>query len=95
MRRIGNQLLSESRAAIKLAEKNTKSTHARDVLSILVRANTMDDLPMNQRLSDEDVLARKIWQSSTQILSLTDLCAEIPTFLVAGHETTRQVTTQP
>ncbi len=46
MRRIGNQLLSESRSAGKLADKDRKSQHARDILSILVSANTMEDLPV-------------------------------------------------
>ena len=43
----------------------------RDLLSLLVNANTDPALPADQRMSDSDVLA------------------QVPTFLVAGHETTR------
>jgi len=77
MARIGRQLLSDSKASItaseKAGEKNT--VHGRDLLSLLVRANTATDLSDSQRMSDEDVLA------------------QVPTFLVAGHETTSTATT--
>ncbi|KAJ7857550.1 cytochrome P450 [Mycena leptocephala] len=74
MRRIGLQLLQESRN--EMAESGTfEKGHARDLLSLLVRANTSKDIPASQRLSDEDVLA------------------QVPTFLVAGHETTSTATT--
>ncbi|KAF8177631.1 cytochrome P450 [Pholiota molesta] len=75
MLRIGSQLLAESKAANAKQDLDTKSTQARDILSILVRANSTTDLPENQRLSDKDVLA------------------QIPTFMVAGHETTSVATT--
>jgi len=78
MARIGRQLLGDSKAAIaaseKAGEKNTV-LRGRDLLSLLVRANTATDLSDNQRMSDEDVLA------------------QVPTFLVAGHETTSTTTT--
>jgi hypothetical protein len=35
----------------------------RDLLSILVRANIATDLPHSQRLTDDEVLARKRWCS--------------------------------
>ncbi|KAF7359134.1 hypothetical protein MSAN_01255000 [Mycena sanguinolenta] len=74
MRRIGLQLLQESKN--EMAESGTfEKGRARDLLSLLVRANTSKDLPASQRLSDEDVLA------------------QVPTFLVAGHETTSTGTT--
>ncbi|KAJ7766484.1 cytochrome P450 [Mycena maculata] len=57
------QLLQESKN--EMAENGG----SRDLFSLLVRANTAKDIPVNQRLSDEDVLA------------------QVPTFLVAGHET--------
>ncbi|KAK7042020.1 cytochrome P450 [Favolaschia claudopus] len=67
MRRIGMGLLEESkRQAMAGAESHT----ARDLLSLLVRANMDKDIPESQRMSDDDVLA------------------QVPTFLVAGHETT-------
>ncbi|KAJ6506844.1 cytochrome P450 [Mycena sanguinolenta] len=76
MKRIGRELLADSRR--KLAENGEESTEtgrARDLLSLLVRANTAKDLPPDQRLSDEDVIA------------------QVPTFLVAGHETTSTAVT--
>ncbi|KAJ7494429.1 cytochrome P450 [Mycena galericulata] len=75
MMRIGRTLLQESKN--EMAENGTfeKGRRSRDLLSLLVRANTAKDLPASQRLSDEDVLA------------------QVPTFLVAGHETTSTGTT--
>ena len=35
------------------------SWKGRDLLSLLVRANMATDLPSNQRMSDDDVVARK------------------------------------
>ncbi|KAJ7441924.1 cytochrome P450 [Mycena galericulata] len=69
MTRIGTKLLADSKREI--AENGTFETgHGRDLLTLLVRANTSKDIPATQRLSDKDVLA------------------QVPTFLVAGHETT-------
>ncbi|KAF7341221.1 hypothetical protein MVEN_01857500 [Mycena venus] len=69
MRRIGQQLLRESRQGACGGE-SADSGRSRDLLSLLVRANMAKDIPENQRLSDEEVLA------------------QVPTFFVAGHETT-------
>lgn len=69
MMRIGRRLLAASKREI--AETGTFETgRARDLLNLLVRANTSKEIPAHQRLSDDDVLA------------------QVPTFLVAGHETT-------
>ncbi|KAJ7478985.1 cytochrome P450 [Mycena latifolia] len=74
MMRIGRQLLADSKRDI--AETGTFETErARDLLNLLVRANTSKEIPANQQLSDEDVLA------------------QVPTFLVAGHETTSTAVT--
>ncbi|KAJ6586472.1 cytochrome P450 [Mycena vulgaris] len=74
MMRIGRQLLADSKRDI--AESGTFETgRSRDLLSLLVRANTSKEIPISQRLSDEDVLA------------------QVPTFLVAGHETTSTAVT--
>ncbi|KAJ7443571.1 cytochrome P450 [Mycena latifolia] len=74
MMRIGRQLLAYSKRDI--AETGTFETgRARDLLNLLVRANTSKEIPVNQQLSDEDVLA------------------QVPTFLVAGHETTSTAVT--
>ncbi|KAJ7731826.1 cytochrome P450 [Mycena maculata] len=70
---IGNQLLSDSKAALK-AGGGEKTVKGRDLLSIMVKANMSTDIPEQQRLSD------------------TDVVAQIPTFLVAGHETTSTAT---
>jgi len=77
MRQIGVNLLQESKARMVKDSDAAKasSASARDILSLLVRANTMPDLHESQRMSDKDVLA------------------QIPTFLVAGHETTSVATT--
>ncbi|KAF8513725.1 cytochrome P450 [Hysterangium stoloniferum] len=85
MDRVGNKLVHDKKQAI-LQESAAKtesgktqiersSITTRDLLSRLMAANMATDLPDNQRLSDEDVLA------------------QIPTFLIAGHETTATVTT--
>ncbi|KAF7328914.1 hypothetical protein MVEN_02521200 [Mycena venus] len=74
MMKIGRQLLQESRK--EMAEDGTfEKGRSRDLLSLLVRANTAKDISASQRLSDEEVLA------------------QVPTFLVAGHETTSTGTT--
>ncbi|KAJ7737654.1 cytochrome P450 [Mycena olivaceomarginata] len=57
MRRIGQQLLQDSRQNIAEG-KSADSTALRDLLSLLVRANMAKDISDAQRLSEEDVLAR-------------------------------------
>ncbi|KAJ7221601.1 cytochrome P450 [Mycena pura] len=74
MMNIARKLVQDSKK--EMAENGTfEKGRSRDLLSLLVRANTAKDIPVSQRLSDEDVLA------------------QIPTFLVAGHETTSTGTT--
>ncbi|KZP09388.1 cytochrome P450 [Athelia psychrophila] len=72
MSRIGRKLLDDARAA---AAAGDTGDGGRDLLSLLVKANTDPALPADQRMADSDVLA------------------QVPTFLVAGHETTRTATT--
>jgi hypothetical protein len=60
MTRIGRQLLNESKASLAGTGEKGNNWKARDLLSLLVRANMASDLPAHQRLSDEDVLARKM-----------------------------------
>ncbi|KAI0329991.1 cytochrome P450 [Cubamyces sp. BRFM 1775] len=81
MRRIGSQLIREKKAEIQreMSESKNRSVarndvQGRDLLTLLLKANMATDIPDNQRLSDEDVLA------------------QVPTFLVAGHETTSTAT---
>jgi hypothetical protein len=60
MMRIGRKLLQDSKN--EMAENGTfEKGRSRDLLSLLVRANTAKDIPASQRLSDEDVLARKLF----------------------------------
>jgi hypothetical protein len=67
MGRIGSQLLHDAKTAVISshgAEKGgsieKSSLQGRDLLSLLVRANMATDIPENQRISDEDVLARML-----------------------------------
>ena len=65
MRRIGLQLIADKKAAI-IAEKHSekeglerKDMQGRDLLTLLIKANMATDIPENQRLTDEEVLARE------------------------------------
>ncbi len=90
MNKIGRQLMQESKADITgLKMSWTK----RDLLSLLLRANVSPDLSPNQRMSDTDVLSRESYHLPTNLsVGLTFyVVLEIPTFMVAGHETTRYV----
>jgi hypothetical protein len=69
-----------------LKQNKDKSSHRKDILSVLARANTMEEKA--HQMKDKDVISRAYkpildWYIFTHILS------EIPTFIVAGHETTR------
>ncbi|KAJ7275843.1 cytochrome P450, partial [Mycena rebaudengoi] len=55
--RIGRRLLRESKKAIA-EDGESQRRRARDLLSLLVRANTSKDITESQRLSDEDVIAQ-------------------------------------
>jgi hypothetical protein len=57
MEGIGRNILRESKA--KMAESGSfEQSRSRDLLSLLLRANTAKDISASQRLSDEEVLAR-------------------------------------
>ena len=97
MTSIGQQIVQDSKAAVmaaaekgvpRLSEEDDKPE--RDLLSLLIRANMDADLPEDQRLSDDDVLARTCLptQKADTVIDLL-ISSEVPTFLVAGHETTR------
>ncbi|KAJ7642116.1 cytochrome P450 [Roridomyces roridus] len=77
MKRIGAHILSENKRQVGTFEES--SSTGRDLLSLLVRANTAKEISPKQKLTDEDVLTRNL--------------AEVPTFLVAGHETTSSALT--
>jgi cytochrome P450 len=84
MDRIGKQLLHERELAL---DSGQSENGGNDILSLLVRGNAASD--KQQRLPEEQVIARKRYALinfiSLSLISLT----EIPTFIVAGHETTR------
>ena len=67
MSRIGRKLLNDAKAAVMSSHDVEKgstieksSLQGRDLLTLLVRANMATDIPENQRISDEDVLARML-----------------------------------
>ena len=64
MHRVGMELIREKRAGIVGAnsrEKTEKQTdlQSRDLLTLLIKANMGLDIPENQRMSEEDILARE------------------------------------
>lgn len=68
MNRIGRELVEERKSAVlgkkqkdgRKDEDDRGGIVGRHLLSVLVQANMDSDLPDNQRMSDEDVLARKL-----------------------------------
>ncbi|KAJ6528686.1 cytochrome P450 [Mycena vulgaris] len=67
MIRIGRKLLADSKRDI--AESGTFETgRARDLLSLLVRANTSKEIPVDHQLSDADVLARASFAGCSRAL---------------------------
>lgn len=65
MKRIGRQLIADKKAAI-LAQSNSdkqgperKDMRDRDLLSLLIKANMAVDIAEDQRLTDDEVLARE------------------------------------
>lgn len=65
MGRIGRQLIAEKKASI-LAESREKGrgverkdVSGRDLLTLLIKANMATDIRDSQRLTDDEVLARK------------------------------------
>ncbi|KAJ6453867.1 cytochrome P450 [Mycena vitilis] len=72
MANIAKQLLATSQADIKACGE---ASSKRDLLSLMVQSNMSSEIREDLKLSDSDVIARKI-----------------PTFFVAGHETTSTAT---
>ena len=82
MRKIGMQLIAEKKAAI-LAEQSAEKyagverkdrSSARDLLTLLLKANMATDIPDNQRLSDEDFQAREYLARSNASSSAVLTC---------------------
>jgi hypothetical protein len=55
MLQIARKLLEEHKSDVFSNEKRTRAS----ILSLLIHANTALDLPENQRMSDDEVVARK------------------------------------
>lgn len=64
MNRIGVELLDESKEFFR-ASGEKANYGSRDLLSLLVRANTSTDIPESQRMTDKDVIARESMNSSS------------------------------
>lgn len=79
MREIGMQLVKDRKKALAADEKYG----GRDILTLLLKANMVAEA--NQRMSDADIIDRACYGD----IIFISRCAEVPTFLVAGHETTR------
>ena len=56
--RIGHGLLEENRATEKNSSLGKNSWKARDLLSLLVRANMATDLPSTEKMTDDEMVAR-------------------------------------
>ena len=102
MERIGSGLIQNKKNAV-IAECNADGSGAvekqnvqgHDLLSLLIKSNIASDMPESMRMSDPEILSRErllflcpcsaLLQDSRVMMCFP----EIPTFLLAGHETTR------
>jgi hypothetical protein len=71
-----------------VVEKQDVQGH--DLLSLLIKSNIASDMPESMRMSESEILARKC-RPPSRLKSSTQDDLEVPTFLIAGHETTRWV----
>jgi cytochrome P450 len=84
---IGQKLLDQTKAHLNATGEKGETWRAKDLLSLLVRSNMNKDIPDSQRMSDVDVIARTFQRIHANCYSCT-CAAEVPTFLIAGHDTT-------
>lgn len=97
MNRIGADLLRERKDAVlgvsssfeTKANTEEYEINGRDLLTALVNSNMDTEIPVSQRMADKDVLARESGSSNRWLICTQMILAEVPTFLIAGHETTR------
>jgi hypothetical protein len=98
IRSIGQSMISQKKAEILSSSEidskgrvEKKNIQGRDLLSLLMKANMATDIPDHARMTDEDILARKSLSGYSAFgRKLTAMrFEEVPTFLLAGHETTR------
>lgn len=65
MNRIARKLIADKKQAIltdsseESGSVERKDVHGRDLLTLLIKANMASDIPEDQRLSDDEVLARE------------------------------------
>jgi cytochrome P450 len=103
IQRIGSELIQNKKNVV-LAESSTNGSGAvekqnvqgHDLLSLLIKSNIASDMPESMRMSDSEILSRaRLFPCPCSVLcsnSRVIMCIlEIPTFLIAGHETTRCV----
>ena len=86
MRKIGMQLITEKKAAILEELSGGKAKCAskwggRDLLLLLLKANISPDIPPSQRLSDDNVLSRKLHRIPARLNADDDLHPEVPTYI--------------
>jgi hypothetical protein len=65
-----------------------------DLLSLLIKSNIAADMPESMRMSDSEILSREQIFPFPYIvfrlgITVITYFLEVPTFLLAGHETTR------
>lgn len=89
MQRTARELLLESKAYLAGTGGKNDNWGARDLLSLLLKSNMSTDIPVGERMSDEDVIARASFSYNSVSSSQPKHVLEVPTFLIAGHETTR------
>jgi cytochrome P450 len=92
MKEVALQLLQDAKdlASSQEPKSGANLVQGRDILSILVRANLVADGP---KLSDEEVIDREFLFYLRKKLEPHKFVLEIPTFIVAGHETTSTAVT--
>ncbi|KZV62140.1 cytochrome P450 [Peniophora sp. CONT] len=76
--RVGKQFLDERKSAVLAAAESKverRDIVGKDLLSVLIRNNMASDIPEEDCMTDDEVLA------------------QVPTFLLAGHETTSTAVT--
>jgi hypothetical protein len=65
-----------------------------DLLSLLIKANIAADMPESMRMSDSEILSREYIVPFPNLVfrpgvAIMTYILEVPTFLLAGHETSR------
>ena len=97
----GSQLIQDRKTAVRSecdvngsgpVERQDVGGH--DLLSLLIKANIAADIPESMRMSDSEILSREhivlfpslVFRPKIRIMTYI---LEVPTFLLAGHETSR------